>query len=442
MTGNLEEATERVRRQAADGAEAALREAARQMRSGERDLGQVERQIREQTRPIAAAVLAAALETMGNGKDHCHRPCACQGTQRYVSDRPKTLQTLFGPVEVKRAYYHCSNCGRGDFPLDRALGVEGTTLTPAVQEAVAWADAEMAYGRAARFLERVAGLSLSKDTCETLAGELGQAVQPQALERAHAAWERLPPAEDFYITCDGLKVNTLEGWKEPKLGAIFRAQPNLEGKPIRGPTRYVAHLEPAESFGQRLWQLAEALGLRQARRVTVLGDGAPWIWNLANSFFPEAIQIVDYYHAVEHLGDLAKALWGDGAAETKRWTESAKTLLWHGKIAALLGRLKRLAPTRSVLRELVRKSVGYFTENRPRMRYDRFRSMGLFIGSGVVAAGCKSVVDFRFKQSGMRWCQEGLLRLLHLRLCILNGDWDAFARSHYPRLSNSPAAYF
>ncbi len=442
MKGNLEEAAEQVRRLAADAAEAALREAARRMRTGEQDLGDVERQIREQTRPIAAAVLAAALETMGNGKDVCHHRCACGGTQRYVSDRPKRLQTLFGPVEVKRSYYHCSNCGKGDFPLDAALGVVGTTLTPAVQEAVAWADAEMAYDRAARFLERVAGLSLSKDTHETLAGELGQAVQPKALERARAAWEPLPPAEDFYITCDGLKVNTLQGWKEPKLGAVFRAHPDEEGKPIRGPTRYVAHLEPAESFGERLWQLAEALGLRRAKRVAVLGDGAVWIWNLASFFFPDAVQIVDFYHAVEHLGDLAKAFWGEGTAEAKRWLESAKSLLWHGKIAALLRLLKRLAPRRRDLRDLLRKALGYFAENRRRMRYDRFRQRGLFIVSGVVEAGCKNVVGFRFKQSGMRWSETGFLRLLHLRLCILNGDWDAFARAHYPRLTNSPAAYF
>ena len=442
MKGNLESLVERVRQRAADTAEAALREAARRMRSGEEDLGQVERQVRDSMRPISAEVLSGALETMGNGKERCHRPCECGGTLRYLSDRAKTLQTLLGPLEMKRAYYHCARCGKGQAPLARRLGVEGTRLSPALQEAMAFAEAEMPYERASHFLQRVAGLALSKDTYEVLAGTLGQAVLPQEIERARRAWELLPPAEDFYLSCDGLKVNTLEGWKEPKVGAIFRARPDAEGRPIRGPTQYLAHLEPAEEFGQRLWQWAEALGLRRARRVVVLGDGAPWIWNLARTYFPGAIEIVDYYHAAEHLAELSKALWGEGTPQADRWIEAAKALLWNGKIEALLGLLKKLAPRPCALRERLRLEIGYFAENQERMRYDRFRQKGLFIGSGVVEAACKSVVGHRFKQSGMRWSRQGLLHLLHLRLCILNGHWDDFARSYYPRLTNLQAAYF
>ena len=182
--------------------------------------------------------------------------------------------------------------------------------------------------------------------------------------------------------------------------------------------------------------------MRRARRVAVLGDGAPWIWNLAHFYFPEGIQIVDFYHAAERLSELAKAFWGETASPAKRWLGSARSLLHQGKTSALLRALKRLTSPRKDLRDLRRKAVAYFTENRHRMRYDRFRKMGLFIGSGVVEAGCKSVVAHRFKQSGMRWSEKGFLNLLHLRLCILNGDWDAFARAHYPRVQNLPAAYF
>ncbi len=442
MKGHLDALVEKVRQRAADLAEAALRQAVAQMRQGTDPLGAVETLVHAQTRPIGAAVLEAALETMGNGKARCHHPCACGGTLRYVADRPKTLQTLVGPVALGRAYYHCARCGQGDVPLDRALGVEGTSLTPAVQEVVAWVDVETAYGRAGTLLERLLGLRLSKDTHETLSGGLGRAVQPGELARARAAWEGLGPAEDFYLTCDGVKVNTREGWKEPKLGAVFRAVVGPEGEPIRGPTRYVAHLEEADAFGQRLWALAEALGLGQARRVVVVGDGAPWIWNLSHAYFPGAIEIVDYYHAVEHLSDLSKAVWPEGATDAKRWLAYAKGLLYDGKIGHVLRALRRLAPRRREARDLQRKNLAYFQENRHRMRYAHFRQQGLFIGSGVVEAGCKHVVGHRFKQSGMRWTPEGLLNLLHLRLCILNGDWDAFAQSHYPRVENLPATYF
>jgi hypothetical protein len=239
-----------------------------------------------------------------------------------------------------------------------------------------------------------------------------------------------------------VKVNTDEGWKEPKLGAVFRAERGKDGEPIRGPTRYVAHLEEAEAFGQRLWELADALGVEKAQTVIVLGDGAPWIWNLADFHFPQAVQIVDFYHALERLGEVARALWPEATPEAKAWIERGKTALYHGEVSGVLRSLKALAPRRKELRELVDKAIGYFQTNRERMRYDRYRAKGYFIGSGIVEAGCKNVVAKRFKQSGMRWSRAGFLKLLHLRLCILNGDWDAFARSRFPRLSNSPATYF
>jgi hypothetical protein len=412
------------------------------MRAGEQDLAQVERGVLFAARGIGCVILQAALETMDNGKTTSHRLCACGCPQRYVSDRPKTLQTLLGPVEIRRAYYHCRNCGKGEFPLDRALGVDRTSLTPGVQEVVAWADAELAYGRASEFLERTMGLSLSKDAHETVSATLGEAAQPREIDRAAQAWAPLPPAEQLYVSCDGVKVNTHEGWKEPKLGAVFRARLDENGQPIRGPTRYVAHLEEAEPFGERLWQLADSVGVEKAKTVIVLGDGAPWIWNLADFHFPQAVQIVDFYHALERLGEVARNLWAEDASKAKAWLAPCKTALHNGEVALVIRSLKRLTPSRKDLREMIRKAIGYFHENRERMRYNHFRAKGYFIGSGIVVAGCKHVVAKRFKQSGMRWSREGFLKLLHLRLCILNGDWDAFARSRFPRLSNSPATYF
>jgi len=442
MSATLESLVEQVRQKTADAAEAALRGVAARVRSGGQDLAQIERQVLLDARGIGQIILQAALETLDNGKTTSRRPCACAGSQRYVSDRVKTLQTLLGPVEIGRAYYHCRRCGRGEFPLDGRLGVEGTTWTPGVQEVVAWADAELAYGRAVEFLKRTMGLSLSKDAHETLSGALGEAIEPKEIARAAQAWARLPPAEQLYISCDGVKVNTDEGWKEPKLGAVFRAERDKDGQPIRGPTRYVAHLEEAESFGERLWQLADALGVEKAHCVIVLGDGAPWIWNLADFHFPQAVQIVDFYHALERLGEVARCLWAEGDAQATDWLAQRKTALSNGDVGAVLRALKRLSPARKEQRDVIRKAIGYFHDNRQRMRYDRFRAQGYFIGSGIVEAGCKHVVAKRFKQSGMRWSRQGFLRLLHLRLCVINGDWDAFARSRFPRISSSPATYF
>jgi hypothetical protein len=442
MIATLEALVDQVREQAADQAEQALREAVRRLREGGHDLGEIERRVRQDLLPIGAGILQEALRTMGNGKTTSHRRCGCGGILRYVADRSKSLQTLLGVVTVERAYYHCGPCGKGEFPLDRALGVVDTSLTPGVQEAVAWADAGFAYGRAAEFLERTAGLTLSKDTHETVSRELGEAVQPQETDRARRAWESLPAAEQFYVTLDGVKVNTDEGWKEPKLGAVFRAHAGEDGEPIRGPTRYVGHLEEAEDFGERLWRLADASGIEKAQTVIVVGDGAPWIWNLADFHFPQAVQIVDFFHALEKLSEVARSHWPEGAPAAKAWMASCRKALHEGRIARIGRAIKALPAKRRDVKELVRKALAYFHENRHRMRYDQFRAKGYFIGSGVIEAGCKSVVAQRFKQSGMRWSRPGFLKLLHLRLCILNGEWDDFARAHFPRLTNLQATYF
>lgn len=442
MTGTLEALVEQVRQTAADQAEQALREAVRRLRQGGQDLGEIERQVRQDILVIGAGVLQKALRTMGNGKTTSHRRCGCGGTQRYVADRYKSLQTLLGGVAIERAYYHCSQCGKGECPLDQALGVVATSLTPGVQEALAWADAAFPYGRAAQFLERTSGVSVSKETHETVSGQLGQAVQPQETDRARRAWESLPEAEQFYVTLDGVKVNTQEGWKEPKLGAVFRAHAGEDGEPIRGPTRYVGHLEEAEEFGERLWRLADACGVEKAKTVIVVGDGAPWIWNIADFHFPHAVQIVDFFHALEKLAELARSHWEEGASAARTWMESCRKALHEGSVGRIVRALKALRAKRRDVKEMVRKALGYFQENRHRMRYNHFRAKGYFIGSGVIEAACKNVVAQRFKQSGMRWSRQGFLKLLHLRLCILNGEWDDFARAHFPRLTNLQATYF
>jgi len=442
MIADLERLVGVVRRRAADQAEAALREGVRSLRGGQQNLAEIERLVQAETRPIGQTVFEEALRTMGNGYDGAHRRCDCGSTLRYVSDRSKRLETLMGPITIRRAYYHCSNCGRGDVPLDRSLGVEGTSLTPAVQEVIAWTDAEIAFGRAREFLRRTISLQISKATHEEVSAQLGEAVQPGEAVRAEAASVSQGPAEQFYVMMDGVKVNTEEGWKEPKLGAVFRAHRDGKGQPIRGPTRYTGHLEPAESFGQRLWQLAEGAGVANARRVIVLGDGAPWIWTLADFYFPDAVQIVDWYHAVEKLWEVARRLWPEDAPKVKAWVKRRETALYQGRVGAVTRALRALSVRAKENRDVVRKAIGYFRANRRRMRYDRFRAGGYFIGSGVVEAACKHVIAQRFKQSGMRWSRKGFLRLLHLRLCILNGDWDRFARAHFPQVTNLQSTYF
>jgi hypothetical protein len=322
------------------------------------------------------------------------------------------------------------------------LGVEGTSVTPAVKDVLAWTNVDMPYDPSRAHLLRLLGLSLSKDTHETVVAELGESVEPGEEARAREAFAGLPPAEQLYITCDGVKTNTTEGWKEPKLGAVFRAERDKHGEPVRGPTRYIGRIEDSEAFGQRLWRLAEAAGVEKAKTVIVLGDGALWIWNLADFHFPGAVQIVDWFHAADRLSELATRVWGEGATDAKTWYEARKTELYAGDVEAVLAALSRLVVRALAVRDAIRKAIGYFHDNQDRMRYAAFRAKGYFTGSGVVEGACKFIIARRFKQSGMRWTLHGFHRLLLLRLCIINNDWDSFARSYFPRLSAPACTYF
>jgi hypothetical protein len=216
---------------------------------------------------------------------------------------------------------------------------------------------------------------------------------------------------------------TREGWREVKVGVAFAGRTGPDGKPQRETTRYFADVLEAEPFGWRWYSLAETIGRQRARRLIVLGDGAVWIWNLAEMHFPGAVQIVDWCHAAERLWTVANALWGEGHPSAARWVRQSKKHLANGHVERVIALLEQLPARSKEAKTTARDAVGYFGNNAERMRYRRFRRQGLFIGSGVVEAGCKHIVGHRLKGSGMRWSLDGLRPVLALRLAVLYGPW-------------------
>ena len=220
-----------------------------------------------------------------------------------------------------------------------------------------------------------------------------------------------------------------EGPKEPiKIGAIFEARPDAHNRPERLRTHYLGDVMKAEDFGWELYHAAEGMGLRQAKRAIVLGDGAAWIWNIAEFHFPDAIQIVDWYHATERLWTVANAYFGEGVDEARDWVNKCEKLLLASRVEAVITALERLGKGKRKARKIIHEAIGYYRNNAERMRYRRYVRRGLFIGSGVIEAGCKHIVGQRLKQSGMRWALDGLRSILHLRLAVLNRHWPQHNR--------------
>jgi hypothetical protein len=217
--------------------------------------------------------------------------------------------------------------------------------------------------------------------------------------------------------------------REVKLGCVFtQTAVDEQGRPVRdeAATTYVGAIETAPEFGWRIYGEAERRGLRRAAQVIIIGDGAPWVWGLAAEHFPGAIEIVDLYHARAHLTDLSKLVYGVGSAKAKEWSTARLAQLDEGDVESLLVSLRRLRPTAAQTQEAVRQAIGYFNGNRERMRYAKFRHQGLFVGSGVIEAGCKTIVGHRLKQSGMRWSLRGANAIIALRCAQLSGRWEEF----------------
>jgi hypothetical protein len=228
--------------------------------------------------------------------------------------------------------------------------------------------------------------------------------------------------------------------REVKLGCVFTARSfDEEGRPLRDPdsTTYVASFETAEVFGSMIRREASLRGLGRAGRVAVLGDGAPWIWNQAAINFPSAQQILDFYHACEHLSILARALAPSDEQKVSRLVEKWTRWLENDKVLHIAREAKTMLPHHGPRRKSAKKEIEYFKNNADRMKYASFKKEGYFIGSGVVEAGCKTVVGKRTKQSGMFWKVDGAHHVLQIRCSVLSDTYDPFWK-HRQKVRNHP----
>jgi hypothetical protein len=420
-------------------------------KTGRLDLEAIEMAVRSALHHAGAAALSELLQFPAPGPDQGQLPCACGHSACYRGLRSKPLLTALGPTEVSRPYYLCPRCHTGQFPADAELDIEDTEFSPGVRRMQAVVGQEVPFDHGRQQLELLAGLEVNAKSVERTAEAVGEdIVRREQEEMGKAVQLDLPmvvgkPVPILYVEMDGtgvpvVKKETLgrqgkqEGQpahtREVKLGCVFtQTRWDKEGYAIRDPdsTTYVGAIETAEEFGKRLYVEAWKRGWSRARKKVVLGDGAEWIWNLAQQHFPGAIQIVDLFHARQHLWELARKLYPNGEREQKAWIKiHQKRLLDKGKIEKLVLALASIHPTHPEVAEKLRTEMEYFQTNTERMRYPRFRQQHLFVGSGVIEAGCKTVIGSRLKRSGMFWTVRGANAILALRCCQLNARFEDY----------------
>ncbi len=301
-------------------------------------------------------------------------------------------------------------------------------------------------------MKLLADLEVTAKTVERTAESIGEDIEiRQQKDIQNAKQLCLPavaglPIPYLYIQMDGTQVFVVKAetegragrtpgqparTRECKLGAVF-TQTTVDdlGRPMRDEdsTTYVGAIETAEEFGLRIYTEAWNRGWDRAVIRVVMGDGSHWIWNNADLHFPGAIQIVDLYHAREHLWDLARKLNPADEAAQRRWLMRKLDWLENGKIEKLATALRKLAGAEqnSELAKAICIEAEYFDGNRDRMRYPQFRKKNLFVGSGVIEAGCKTVIGSRLRQSGMFWTVRGANAIIALRCCLLNGELEDY----------------
>ena len=381
-------------------------------------------------------------------------PCACGQPAQYRELRSKTVLTVVGTVEVTRPYYLCPHCHQGQCPADQELALVHTQFSPGVRRmhALVGQDASFDHGR--QQLQQLAGLTITTKSVERVAEAIGADIARHEQQEVQRAVQLdLPiilgePVPVLYIEMDGTGVpvvkketagrkGKLDGLpahtREAKLGCVFtQTKSDPKGFPLRDPssTTYVGAIQTADQFGKRLYVEAWKRGWSRTQKKVVLGDGAEWIWNIAQQHFPGAIQIVDLFHARQHLWDLARKLYPNHQRRRNQWIGlHQKRWLDKGKITKLVESLRAIQTSDADLSEKLRTEAEYFASNAHRMNYPKFRKQHLFVGSGVIEAGCKTVIGHRLKQSGMFWTVNGANSILALRCSHLNGRFEDYWES-------------
>jgi hypothetical protein len=415
------------------------------------DLEAIEMAVRSAMHQAGAAALSQLLHFPTPTADQRSLPCGCGQQAHYRELRCKPVLTAVGKVEVSRPYYLCPNCHRGQFPADVALDIENTELSPGVRrmQAVVGQQAPFDHGR--QQLKLLADLELTSKAVERTAEAIGDHIAAREQEEIQRAMQLdLPiivgePVQTMYVQMDGTGVPVVKQetvgrqgktagqpahTREAKLGCVFtQTTSDTEGFPIRDldSTTYSGAIETAGEFGKRMYLEAWKRGWSRAEKKVVLGDGAEWIWNLAEQYFPGAVQIVDLFHARQHLWELARQLHPNDGVNQKAWMNlHQRRLLDDGKIEELVGSLRCIDSAHPEVVEKIRTEADYFEKNADRMRYPKFRGQHLFVGSGVIEAGCKTVIGSRLKQSGMFWTVRGANAIIALRCCLLNGRFEDY----------------
>jgi hypothetical protein len=408
------------------------------------DLGHIEQQVQALLRLAGGRVVAGLGQAQVAALERSRPRCArCATTMRRVGLRSRHLVGLVGDARVERPYYHCKTCGVGVAPLDEVWGLGSGVLTPGLARVVCRDGLEAPFGQGASLVAEHLGVELDDELVRSTTESMGRLAN--ADQAARSSWQAAadqPVPETLVVELDGGLVHLRLAWHELKVGRVAPLGPKLvedrasgDRHLALGPSLYCAGLESSSDFWPRLVREARRAGLgRGVKRVVVLADGAEWIWLQARCqlAFPgvEVVEILDFYHASQHLAQAAAAVYGAQSEVGRKWLDQQCHRLRHEGVPPVRAALDQLQAHDAAGEDTLRRVRAYVKTHRRRMDYPTFRARLFPLGSGAIESTVKNLIQQRQVLAGMRWTQVGAHAVANLRaLHRSTGRWAAFWQS-------------
>lgn len=407
-------------------------------------IGKIEEGMRQMLQEVGRQSLAQVLEKCDPVEPYIR--CHCQHQATYRGRREGMVITVFGRVKYKRSYYICNHCGEGEKRLDTLLKIQPGEMSEGLKPLLGLLGIQTSFDEAAELAHKLLLVEISDNSIRKATQWVGK-----KQERQEEKWKKLSDWHHYmndtsrqeataprrlYGSIDGVMVPTQEEWRELKTVCWYKASPLPERQ---WPSRYKARLgelealkateicyhcdiEEAETFSTLLWATGCHYLADRAQELIFVCDGAKWIWRIVEDNFPQAIQILDWYHAVEYLTPISQALFPE-KEQQRQWLTDMKEHLWFSRTQTVVDACLALAD-HPVACDPATKAATYFQNNLQRMDYAYFRAQGYLIGSGTVESGCKQIGAMRLKRSGAQWLENGARWVAKARALWLSGQWD------------------
>jgi hypothetical protein len=438
----------------------ALEQSVQQFRaSADQNLGHLENQAAQDVQELLRQTTARGAQAKADATPPVCPVCG-HTLSRLSADHPRTFTTRFGPITVRRTRGYCKRCHKWRIPADAALGLEETAgYSPAVQDMAALLASKMPAAEASVVLEHLTGIKVPRATLDREARRQGQRAQQLRTDLDAQAATQKPQLEltlepyQMILQLDAWNIRERDAWgqsavwrrqgQEPErwhwvyTGTVFRLDHRGQtagGRPVISERGFVATRQGLDALRQQMHAEALRRGLGQAASALVIGDGAVWIWRLADDRWPQARQRLDFYHAVQHLAAVGRALFGEDKDKLKSWLRPLVRQLKQATALKVIGRLEEVLATlpHGPAAQAVAKELKYFHDHQGRMDYRAGRRAGEPIGSGPVEATCRQT-QCRFKRPGQFWSQTGDEALLCLEMFWRNGRWHLLFPHTSPR---------